>query len=329
MISIRSNFFYTRTVPASCGISTRASGVARDSVLMLDARNVYRKVTRKIYDFSPEQLQNLTAIVWLYRGESDRFIALIQSYLDRTVAEATAIAAGAEAFRVAYAALADAGAPFLKTLPADSPLRASVAERDETARISFQSLNAWTARIAKDWKKPSAPKLTAQKTRLAELEALADACRALVKDVDLVNKLAARVVDTAEKDANARAHDAWTGRAIGRLEKELEVRRLAVVEQLKRTAYFERQAHWLLTRFPDGKFVPVAGLCRSVTRKGIEAADWSLTPGRYVGVAPPEVDDDFDFEQTLRDIHVELADLNQEAAALAAKIQRNLEGLGA
>jgi type I restriction enzyme M protein len=65
-----------------------------------------------------------------------------------------------------------------------------------------------------------------------------------------------------------------------------------------------------------------------VDRKEIEAADWSLTPGRYVGVAPAEEDEDFDFEQTLRDIHTELADLNKEAAELAATIQRNLEGLG-
>ena len=59
-----------------------------------------------------------------------------------------------------------------------------------------------------------------------------------------------------------------------------------------------------------------------------EAADWSLTPGRYVGVAPPEVDEDFDFEQALRYIHGELADLNQEAAVLAEKIQENFKELG-
>jgi type I restriction enzyme M protein len=47
-----------------------------------------------------------------------------------------------------------------------------------------------------------------------------------------------------------------------------------------------------------------------------------------VGVAPAEVDEDFDFEQTLRDIHVELADLNREAVELAAKIAANFEGLG-
>ena len=68
---------------------------------------------------------------------------------------------------------------------------------------------------------------------------------------------------------------------------------------------------------------------RLVDRKDIEAADWNLTPGRSVGVAPPEEDGNFDFEQTLRDIHTELADLNKEAAELAAKTQENFEELGA
>ena len=60
------------------------------------------------------------------------------------------------------------------------------------------------------------------------------------------------------------------------------------------------------------------GLVKLVDHKEIETAGWSLTPGRYVGVAPPEEDEDFDFEQTIRDIHTELADLNKEAAGLAA-----------
>ena len=69
IISIRSNFFYTRTVPCELWFFDRNKPESRrDKVLMLDARNVFRKVTRKIYDFSPEQMQNLTSIVWLYRG---------------------------------------------------------------------------------------------------------------------------------------------------------------------------------------------------------------------------------------------------------------------
>ena len=149
IISIRSNFFYTRTVPCELWFFDRNKPESRrDKVLMLDARNVFRKVTRKIYDFSPEQMQNLTSIVWL----QDRFPA-------------------------------------------------------------------------------------------AELQA-------------------------------------------------------------------------------------VPGLVKLVDLKDIEAADWSLTPGRYVGVAPQEVDEDFDFEQTLRDIHTELADLDKEALELATKIRENFEELG-
>ncbi len=70
------------------------------------------------------------------------------------------------------------------------------------------------------------------------------------------------------------------------------------------------------------------GWVKLVDLTEIEANDWSLTPGRYVGVAPEEEDEDFDFEETLRDIHVVLEDLNAEAAVLAATIKRNFEELG-
>ena len=86
--------------------------------------------------------------------------------------------------------------------------------------------------------------------------------------------------------------------------------------------------NWLITRFPEGVYADVPGLCKIASRADIAAADWSLTPGRYVGVAPAEVDEDFDFGQAMRDIHVELKDLDREASELATKIQANFEGLG-
>jgi type I restriction enzyme M protein len=60
----------------------------------------------------------------------------------------------------------------------------------------------------------------------------------------------------------------------------------------------------------------------------IEINDESLTPGRYVGVAPEEEDEDFDFEETLREIHVELNGLNAEAVKLVATFKKNFEELG-
>ena len=84
----------------------------------------------------------------------------------------------------------------------------------------------------------------------------------------------------------------------------------------------------LQERFPDAKLRDVEGLVKLVDRNEIESHDWSLTPGRYVGVAPEEEDEDFYFEETLRSIHTDLRELNEEAVELAARIARNFKELG-
>src|SRR6185437_2534041 len=89
MIDIRGNYFYTRTVPCQLWFYDRAKErdpERADHVLMLDARNIFRKVSRSLCDFSPEQQKNIAAIVWLYRGQSDRFLRLVESYLADAVA---------------------------------------------------------------------------------------------------------------------------------------------------------------------------------------------------------------------------------------------------
>jgi type I restriction enzyme M protein len=290
MISIRSNFFYTRTVPCELWHFDKGKpDERRDQVLMLDARNIYRKVTRKIYDFSPEQLANLTAIVWLYRGQQDRFLGLVRGYFAALCEEAAAVGGVVGAFEAYLFNLTDRSD---RTDPSDvtTKLEAFVAQH-QTA-LPTTNADQHAARLAFD--------------------PLAEAARGLVKQVDLLYKLAAADSDISDRK---------------RL-KQLDELRKQAVEQLKLTAYFHRQIHWLQERFPDAVMVAVPGLCKVVSRAEIEAADWSLTPGRYVGVAPAEVDDDFDFEQTLKDIHIELADLNREAVELAARIQENFEELG-
>lgn len=131
-------------------------------------------------------------------------------------------------------------------------------------------------------------------------------------------------LDAIGRDGSAQ----YSRRDVTNLVKQLDEARKDAVEQLRQAVYFHRQVVWLQERFPDATLRAVPGLVKLVDRKEIEVADWSLTPGRYVGVAPPEEDEDSDFEETLRDIHVELASLNEEAAELAKKIQENLAGLG-
>ena len=159
-------------------------------------------------------------------------------------------------------------------------------------------------------------------------ESISEKTKGLIKQVDLLFKLAIRAADIAEKDLNDRQEVQWNSREVSKQKKELDALRKDTVGQLKLVSYFHKQAHWLQARFPDAILNDVEGLVKLVDRKTIAKNDWSLTPGRYVGVAPVEEDEDFDFEETINEIHTELADLNEEAVQLAKAIQKNFEELG-
>jgi len=82
-----------------------------------------------------------------------------------------------------------------------------------------------------------------------------------------------------------------------------------------------------MERFPEEKLRDVEGLVKLVDKEELKENDWSLTPGRYVGVAPEEEDPDFDFAETMRTIHAELDGLHVQAAELAKKINENFKEL--
>lgn len=323
MVAIRGNFFYTRTVPCELWFFDKGKPAAhRDHVLMLDARNVYRKVTRKIYDFSPEQLANLTSVVWLYRGQSERFLALVREHLQQAVTEAQASLPPLHGYLEQARALAmaihqRAGDNVSdETRIAQGALDAALTTFDADVAAYAQVVQELAAKPIVDT--ASNAMLHAASERLAPL---ADTSRDLVKAADHLHKLAGHALDALNGESNTRD--------LNRLRKSADEARRLAVEALKPVRYFHRQALWLQERFPEAELRDVPGLVKLVSRAEIEANDWSLTPGRYVGVAPEEVDEDFDFEATLRDIHIELTGLNEEAVALAARIARNFEELGA
>lgn len=76
--------------------------------------------------------------------------------------------------------------------------------------------------------------------------------------------------------------------------------------------------------FGDDGYKDVPGLCKAASRAEIAAQDWSLNPGRYVGVAPGAAVDDEDFRVRLEALHEELETLNAEAARLQAVIAQNV-----
>lgn len=341
MVAIRSNFFYTRTVPCELWFFERSRPKKRrDHVLMLDARNVFRKVTRKIYDFSPEQLANLTAIVWLYRDQPNRFIQLVRDYFTAICAELKELPAVLAMFDGGTQAAGSKLSDIVSQSNTDSGIDAA---KQKALVDAVKELNDTTAGyvgdrdklresvdgFAKALEKNSPDDNTTQHRARKIFDPIAEELRGLIKQVDSIYKLAARARDAAnDVITDERIAETIDHRGLTKAIKELDEARRNVIEQLKRPAYFHKQIVWLQVRFPNGELVDVPGLVKVVTTAEIKAADWSLTPGRYVGVAPAEVDDEFDFEQVLRDIHVELGGLNEEAAQLAKTIQANFEALG-
>ncbi|MBF0401020.1 MAG: N-6 DNA methylase [Magnetococcales bacterium] len=262
MMAIRANFFYTRTVPCELWFFDKGKPEAmRDKVLMIDARNIYRQVTRKIYDFSPEQTKNISAIVWLHRGQQDRFLALVTDWLDRAACELLTTETPLNGLLDARVALANQMVLFLQDNGEAEPLKEPLAELtgvEKTLRADTKAFRHSIQKVAEVWKE--SPRDNAGLHRAAETFApLAETCRDLVKQADLLYKLAARVVEICEKELTSKSHDAWITRDVNKAIKALDAARHEAVEQLKRARYFFKQARWLQDGFPEAELrdVPV------------------------------------------------------------------------
>jgi len=81
MISVGNNFFYTKSLPCSLWFFDKGKDkTKKNKVLFIDARNYYTVVDRTLNEWSEWQLKNINAIVWLYRGETDKYFKLIEEY---------------------------------------------------------------------------------------------------------------------------------------------------------------------------------------------------------------------------------------------------------
>lgn len=81
MVSVGNNFFYTKSLPCSLWFFDKGKKQEIiDKVLFIDARNYYTEVDRTLNEWTEWQLKNLNAIVWLYRGEIDKYSALLNEY---------------------------------------------------------------------------------------------------------------------------------------------------------------------------------------------------------------------------------------------------------
>ena len=314
MMAIRSGFFYTRTVPCELWFLDKAKPEERrNKILMIDARNVYRKVTQRIHDFTPEQQKNLSAIVWLHRGQADRFVALVAEHLERMI---SALGYAVVTLHQLSAALSESAA-----IHSDDELAGDLTysvEEFKTVSTAFEDdsvqFETMASEISNSWRALNRDNVSL-KAFVARAKPMVDLGLDLSRHADQLYRLLSRLEGATRRNGRRSLL-----RAFNEARKE-------AVERLKMPRYFHRQARWLQEHFPEAVLRDVEGLVKLVDFIELEENDWSLTPGRYVGVATEEEEEEFDFEETIREFHVELKGLNEKATFLAAKIDRNFEEL--
>lgn len=246
MISVSNNFFYTKSLPCSLWFFDKGKSADRlDKVLFIDARNYYTVVDRTLNEWTEWQLKNLNSIVWLYRGEVDKYQALMEEY------------------RVT--------------------LRTYAEKTDNTA-------------------------LTEALTSNSDFALARQALEDMLKQM---RAAAVSAVETALRKEKKKIQSDWDC-------KQSEVNAMLTVA---------KEADWLFSKFGEGEYRDVLGLCKLASLEDIKEKGWSLTPGAYVGVAPVE-DDGVDFKARMAEIHKELLKLQEESNQLMEGISKNWQELG-
>ena len=82
MVTLPSNMFTSVTLPATLWFfdKTKPQTDKKDTILFIDARNVFTQVDRAHRKFSDEQIKNLGIITRLYNGDTEAFTALVDEY---------------------------------------------------------------------------------------------------------------------------------------------------------------------------------------------------------------------------------------------------------
>ncbi len=324
MVAIGNNFFYTRSLPCTLWFFDRSKELdpeKSDKVLMLDARKIYRKVTSKVNDFSPEQLQNLICIVNLYRRNRQKFEDTVKTYLETAAGLASETSKTTDELQK----------QIQKTLNILNDFATKYSLENKEAQKFSDDLGLLEIDEVFELQDTLIKAAVSPKADIEELENIAQSCKSLRKPQDKLIKQLLDSINTATKEYQLGKNKDWK-------ELNLQAQCLAPLKALQQqlsgnpdeeepgllheTEYFWKQAHWLTSRFPDSIYADVEGLCKVVSQEEIASKDWSLSPGRYVGV-DAATDDDVDYEERLKEIHIELEGLNEEAIALAKTISEN------
>ena len=267
MLTLPSNMFYTVTLPATLWFFDK--GKTDERVLFIDARNIFTTIDRSHRAFSEEQVQNIAIISRLHKGRRDEFLALIDRYF----------ATGMERLAENQAQVKPVSAQLLEVLN-DNAGKDAVAMLVKTwsGLGKLQKAHAaYAGKAAGTLEKHNRAQHQLRETFAPFFAALHDGLKQLDKVVRHHEKTLA---DEAKSDGKRGSTDRQT--------KALKTALESLHAEVKSAESCFSHIHWLQERFPDAKYEDVTGLCKLADLAEMKEQDYSLNPGRYVGVVIEE-----------------------------------------
>ena len=97
-----------------------------------------------------------------------------------------------------------------------------------------------------------------------------------------------KIVRRHEKQLAEKAEKKGKRNTTDRQTKELKIALEALHAEIKNAESYHKHILWLQERFTKAKYEDVIGLCKLATLEEVKEQDYSLNPGRYVGVVIEE-----------------------------------------
>lgn len=355
MLTLPSNMFSTVTLPATLWFFDKAKHIAdfeteknKINILFVDTRNVYHQIDRAHREFTAEQLQNISAIQHLRKGDRKFFIEIVHSHYTQAF----------ERLPVINDLLKQSSEQLQKQLTAFTAWCKEQKPNKEQKEITnkeqfFEKLKTLAITNTKPVLTQLEIAITAFNTYSKELnttkidtanaiqQALGKQYEIFLHDYLHLKKELEKNYRDYEKlfklaDDNLKTKDDKAWKELSR-PKEIRIQLDKLNEysnsnknnnyedEEKSSVYFIKMAEWLQQRFPLAQYEDVTGLCKLASIGDIEEQDYSLNPGRYVGVVIEEdgLTED-EFEEMLTNCHQTFFKLNNSAKSVEDLISQNL-----
>lgn len=309
MLTLPSNMFYTVTLPATLWFFDK--GKKDDKILFIDARNIFTQIDRAHREFSDEQIQNIAVISHLRKGKRENFVRLVDDYFK----------SGTGRLNENKEMVEPVSKQLLEVLD-DETGKATVGELMKQWAALDKLKTKYDDYIEKYGREKSIEKKNKAQRQLRE--AFDPFFTALHEGLKRLDKIVRQHEKQQAEEALANGKRAAVDRKVKALKEALE----ELHGEVKNAEMFYQHIHWLQERFPNAEYEDVTGLCKLAGPEELKEQEYSLNPGRYVGVVIEEdgkTEEEFT-EEILR-LTEEMSSLNRATIPLEKIVQANIKEL--